>query len=784
MKADTLAVWHLQEHFDGKEQMHGEPQIYYILEGSVTVTQHSQANVRKAGELFLADSFDHVACEGSGHSLAAVLEISGRRLSKLAGTPCLDFSGALARAGSSGREVLRIRLHRSLSLYLGKEPFGALRFEESIYPIMEWLINYGAVQPPQNAAQKLAYMRSYIHQNYDRPCSLSLMARQLQTTIPYLSRIFQRGAGCGFKAYLDRVRLFHAMEAVRDNGGDYVRAAADSGFPNMVSFYRVFKSVYQMTPSQYVFQKAAGTMDGAAALQLEERAIRRLKELKSETPVLPVSADVRDGKDYEKNWMTVLNLGFAQDLLREDIQEHILLLKKGLDFQYGRVAALFDQRLFIDIHATSGFNFSRVDQVLDVLVHHHIIPFLDLGLRPKTLFRKIGDVMMTETMDQNFSGIDQYRRLIEAFIQHCIRRYGQAEVSRWRIELCWDYKRDRPGFNTTRYNVFCILYTTVKRLSPRTLVGGFGFNIYDSHRLIREYMQNYDGRPVSPDFISVLVYPYKDVIPGAVQASAVNWDIDFMAKEIQALAALMDSYGWDAGRLYITEWNISISNANYLHDSCYKAAYILRAAAAAIGQAGCMAYWGSMDRTGEHFDSLRLLNGRTGLISKNGICKPAYYAYMFLNRMGKRLIKKDPHYILTAGSHGELYMVCGHLTAVRPQYQETVDEAIPALAVKDLFDETPLTFHICLEHADAPRYQVEKMTVDSAFGSVLDDWLRIDDHGIGSPMETAYLKSVCVPYFEMFFITAKAGCIEMTMTLKSNAIGLLEFTPLTQGDEN
>ena len=76
------------------------------------------------------------------------------------------------------------------------------------------------------------------------------------------------------------------------------------------------------------------------------------------------------------------------------------------------------------------------------------------------------------------------------------------------------------------------------------------------------------------------------------------------------------------------------------------------------------------------------------------------------------------------------------------------------------------------------------MTVDSAFGSVLDDWLRIDDHGIGSPMETAYLKSVCVPYFEMFFITAKAGCIEMTMTLKSNAIGLLEFTPLTQGDEN
>ena len=37
-------------------------------------------------------------------------------------------------------------------------------------------------------------------------------------------------------------------------------------------------------------------------------------------------------------------------------------------------------------------------------------------------------------------------------------------------------------------------------------------------------------------------------------------------------------------QLYVTEWNLSVSVINFLHDSCYKGAWILRNTAASLGR--------------------------------------------------------------------------------------------------------------------------------------------------------------------------------------------------------
>lgn len=273
-----------------------------------------------------------------------------------------------------------------------------------------------------------------------------------------------------------------------------------------------------------------------------------------------------------------------------------------------------------------------------------------------------------------------------------------------------------------------------------------------------------------PDFLSVLLYPYEHRSDGK---NPLIQDPDYMEQELKSLTELVKAYGYTANQLYVTEWNLSISNTNFLHDSCYKGAWILRNTAASLGLAGVMAYWGNTDRTADFFDAVHLLNGRNGLVSRSGICKPAYYAYDFLNCQEKYLVSKGPDHILTTGGDGNYTIVCNHWCPLKEQYYQEYKEDLPSHQVNSLFHSSRQVLEFVLFHVPKGKYKVEKLFVNQHAGSVFDEWMRVgtpEDYG---KREEEYLSSVCVPHFQTFYTESQGDRLVINTVLEANEIQLL-----------
>lgn len=786
MNTKTGMTWHQLTPAYNPRQFYKNMRLYVLLEGSITLTLHGKREVLGANTLFLAGSFKEETVTLGEDTLGAVLVIPEQLLSEYADLLQISFICDSRKKDHRPYETLRACLKQSLSLSFDSTSLGRLRREESDCRIIACLLEHFTEAVPDgrllSKEDREEYILRYIHHNYRRQFTLLELSDRLGLSVPYLSRYIKGRMGCGFNTYVNRIRLQYAMEEMAGGEKSFLKAAVNHGFANTASFQRIFQDVYGVLPSEYRLNLEKQTSEGGEEKEAYRELAAKLEDFLAGDQIkdrqgcqktekkISIQADTAKRDLYENNWLEVLNLGEAEDLLRGDVQEHILRLKKNLHFRYGRIRGLFSPKLFVDINSREDFNFSRVDRVLDFLVMNQILPFCDMGFKESLIQANAGETPLKKWEQAGqFSDVSQYEKLIRHFLRHCTKRYGENQVEQWKFELNWYLTDSCQGMAQICRDIFAILYQTIKRYSPGSSVGGFGFNVYDSNRLIKDYLKHSKEDLVRPDFLSVLLYPYERLIEG----NPLIQDPDYVEQELNRLTELVEAYGYTRKQLYVTEWNLSISNTNFLHDSCYKGAWILRNTAASIGTVGVMAHWGNTDRTADFFDAVHLLNGRNGLISRSGICKPSYYAYDFLNCQEKYLISKGHDHILTTGGDGNYTIVCNHWCPLKDQYYQEYKEDLSSSQVASLFTTSRQTLEFVLFHVPKGRYKVEKLFVNQSAGSVFDEWMRVgtpEDYG---KREEQYLSSVCVPHFQTFYTESQGDRLIINTSLEANEIQLL-----------
>lgn len=756
--------------------------------GGIKLTLYGKEEVLSQGDLFLVGSFREETVQLSEDTTAAVFIIPEKALSEYVDLLQVSFACDSRKKDHRPYEILEFSLKKSLSLSFDASPLGRIRKTECDYQVMECLLEHFTFPVPSgkllSKEDREEFIQRYIYHNYRRQFTLQELSEHLGLSLPYLSKYIKGRMGCGFHTYVNRLRLQYTMEDMARGEKSFLKAAVNHGFANMASFQRTFQDVYGMLPSEYkINPETWGTehrVPGEEERKLAEEikgslpedfiAVRQNWQEKKEKTV--IKADTTRRELYENNWLEVLNLGEAEDLLRGDVQEHIIRLKKNLHFKYGRIRGIFSPRLFVDINSKDGFNFSRLDRVLDFLVRNQIIPFCDMGFKESRLQTNAGGEPFKKwERAGEFSDIGQYERLIRQFLRYCIRRYGENQVEQWKFELNWYETDSWQGMAQICRTIFTILYQAVKEYSPGSQIGGFGFNVYESNRLVKDYLKYGKKDRLRPDFLSVLLYPYER----RERENPLIRDPDFIEKELNILTKLIKDYGYTREQLYVTEWSLSVSDTNFLHDSCYKGAWLLRNTAASLGRTRVMAHWGNTDRTADFFDAVRLLNGRNGLISRSGICKPAYYAYDFLNSLEKYLISKGPEHIMTAGGDGNYTIVCNNWVPLKDSYYHEYKEDITSRQMASLFGTSGRTLEFVLSHVPKGRYKVEKLFVSRHAGSVFDEWLRVGSPEDYGKLEEEYLSAVCVPHFQTFYVESLDGCLTIDTYMTADEIQLLHI---------
>jgi xylan 1,4-beta-xylosidase len=119
--------------------------------------------------------------------------------------------------------------------------------------------------------------------------------------------------------------------------------------------------------------------------------------------------------------------------------------------------------------------------------------------------------------------------------------------------------------------------------------------------------------------------------------------------------------------LHYTEWSTSPSSEDNVHDAYHSAAFILDKIKGTENSANSMSYWVFTDIFEEMGIRPTPFHGGFGLMNYQGIKKPAYFAYNYLNQLGEtELANSDSASWVCKSKNGNVQALVYNFTITHP----------------------------------------------------------------------------------------------------------------------
>jgi xylan 1,4-beta-xylosidase len=338
-------------------------------------------------------------------------------------------------------------------------------------------------------------------------------------------------------------------------------------------------------------------------------------------------------------------------LIRDDSQAQLKLAVDELGFRYIRFHAIFHDILGT-VRIEDGktvYNWTKIDQLYDDLLARHIKPFVELGFTPKALATSDNSIFYWNgnTSHPNPRG---WEDLVSAFTRHIEQRYGRDEVRTWFFEV-WN-EPNLSGFweggdQKAYFELYDLTSRTLKSVDPALRVGGPSTA---GASWVPEFLAHVKQSGSAVDFVTTHTYGVdggfldeqgKSDTRLSTSPDAITGDVRRVRKQISESA-------FPSLPLYFTEWSSSYSARDAVHDSYISAPYILSKLAACQGSLQGMSYWTYSDLFEEPGPPSASFQGGFGLLNREGIRKPAFFAYKYLHGlMRDAIVSNDAQAMLS-----------------------------------------------------------------------------------------------------------------------------------------
>jgi xylan 1,4-beta-xylosidase len=390
-------------------------------------------------------------------------------------------------------------------------------------------------------------------------------------------------------------------------------------------------------------------------------------------------------------------------LIRDDSQAQLKTAVDELGFRYIRFHAIFHDVLGT-VQAKDGkivYDWTKIDELYDKLLARHIKPFVELGFTPKAL-KTSGNSVFYWQGNTSHPAPEAWKNLIEAFVRHIEKRYGRAEVRTWFFEVWnepnldgfWE-KADQKAY----FELYDLTAKSIQAIDAKLRVGGPSTaGAAWVPELLNHVAQS--GAPIG--FVTTHAYGVdggfldeegKNDTKLAPQPGAIVDDVRRVRQQIEASR-------YAGLPLYFTEWSTSYAPRDLVHDSYISAPYILSKLKACHGLLQGMSYWVYTDLFEEPGPPDASFHGGFGLLNREGIRKPAYFAYKYLHALeGKQVPCTDPQTFASAHK--------GNVAAVIWDFQQPTQKVSnkPFYSrIVPTTDSAPLEFQA--SHLQAGRYRL------------------------------------------------------------------------------
>jgi len=464
-------------------------------------------------------------------------------------------------------------------------------------------------------------------------------------------------------------------------------------------------------------------------------------------------------------------------LIRDDSQAQLKTAVDELGFRYIRFHAIFHDVLGT-VRAENGkllYDWSKIDQLYDDLREKHIKPFVELGFTPKALATSQNSIFYWNgnTSHPNPSG---WHDLVSAFIRHIEARYGAAEVRTWYFEV-WN-EPNLSGFwegadQKAYFDLYDLTSKSVKGIDPALRVGG---PATAGAAWVPEFLAHVKQSGAGVDFVTTHAYGVdggfldedgKSDTKLSASAAAIVGDVQRVRRQISESA-------FPGLPLFFSEWSTSYTPRDAVHDSYISAPYILSKLKACQGQVQGMSYWTYSDLFEEPGPPTAPFQGGFGLLNREGIRKPAFFAYKYLHALeGDSIATRDPQAILATRNGG--------FTAVMWDFEQ------PEQTVSN----RPFFTKVVPAHRGAPVHlQVTHLTPSAAYHLQVyrtgyhanDAYSAYIEMGAPKDLTAAQVAHLIAltrdsPERDRVVQSGAGGTVEVTVSMSSNDIVLLQLTP-------
>jgi len=306
------------------------------------------------------------------------------------------------------------------------------------------------------------------------------------------------------------------------------------------------------------------------------------------------------------------------------------------------------------------YNWQYVDKVYDYILSVGMKPFVELSFMPEELASNREDASGRTTVfwyEGNVTPPKSYKKwgdFVQAFVQHLTDRYGNEEVEKWYFEV-WN-EPNCHLFWTSDLNEYLKLYEytarAVKKVDTKYRVGG---PATAASVWVKETLDFCDTNNVPIDFIATHVYGVeKGVLDETGKADLImSTNRNRIIDQVRKVRETIDSTKYKGMELHYTEWSLSYSSRDAVHDSYHSAPYILQKVKGTEGLADSMSYWTFSDVFEEGGPGGSPFHGGFAMLNLQGLKKPSFYSYKFFNQLGDTELKceDEDSWVCTDGTN-------------------------------------------------------------------------------------------------------------------------------------
>lgn len=426
---------------------HDDMEIIYVLKGSINVTIETETHRINKGEIEIINPYEaHSIKTITPNNEVLLFKINTSFFNRYYNIENMFFYTDFSMPGAQKDEKYEI-LREYLSILLCELTQKGDDYEdvveETLVDLLYHLINnfhyliYDEEDLKVNEVQFERYDRiiKYIYSNYNSKISIQDVARMEFLSSQYLSNEMKNKVGYSFNDFVNLTRVEEAIKLLLDTDKTISEISEELGFSHTRYFNKHFKKHYKCTPMQYRKKYKLDEATYESLKQFEKLNVKdALQELiyyledyprfNYEGKIIRIHADLsQDGKDLEKIWYDIINLGSGKEVLKGKHYKLVQEFQKYVHCEYGLVQYIFSQDMNVFLKEEDKFfNWYEVRQLFEFLYKIELTPAI--------------------LIDDSIKNKDFFMSLLKDFIDYFSDFFGENEIKKWRFYIDTDLSKD------------------------------------------------------------------------------------------------------------------------------------------------------------------------------------------------------------------------------------------------------------------------------------------------------------------------------------------------------